>query len=71
MTFPDDWEHNFLVCVVSLDDIHTSTTATPRQYNATWNLRRCSPLEITTSLFRLHTPSSNDAQDHPAELPIT
>ena len=66
----DDWGDDLFVSVVSLDDVRTSTTVTLSQYNATWNSRRYSPLEIAASLIRLHTPSSNDAQDHPSESPI-
>ena len=70
LVFLDDWEDDLFVCVVSLDDIRTMITATPSQYNATCNSRRYSPLKIATSLIRLRTPSSSDAQDHPSESPI-
>ena len=67
--FLDDWENDFFVSVVSLDNVRTRIVATPSQYNATLNSRRYSPLEILTSLIRLSAPSSNDAQDHPPESP--
>ena len=63
--FLDDWVNDLFVCVVSLDKIH-STTATPSQYNATWNLHGYSPLEVATPLFWLRTPFSSDIQDHPS-----
>ena len=65
VVFLNDWVNNLFVCVVSLDKIR-STTATPCQYNATWNLHGYSPLEVATPLFRSRTPFSSDIQDHPS-----
>ena len=70
MGFLDDWESDFFVYIVSPDDARTRIMATPSQHKEAWRSLKPSPLEIATSLMRLCTPSSNDAQDHPSESPV-
>ena len=71
MVFLDDWKCDLVVCVVSLDDLRT-TTEIPSQYNVTWDVCRYSPLEIATSLILLLGASSTrKAQNHPSESLIS